>query len=841
MLIMRKLFNIAALAAGIALMTVSCAREEAPDTNVFPQTSEVVLTAYGPRPVARGGVLRFVGSNLDQVASVTIPGCSPITEIEVVKAGNPSEIHVTVPKEEPVEGTVTLTTKGGKVIETDTPLTYIETIVLESVVPAEAYPGEQVTISGDYLNLIHEVTFTKDVVVSEKAFVSQDRYKIVVKVPAEASTGKIGIGTIDESVVTDEDILASLNVIEEDFTVKTAQGSVSGSYRPGAEVTVTGTKLSLVTEVKVGMTSIPVASKTDSKLTFVLPEDVQPGDVLLVHASGVEVEAGAIEIVSPAVTAADPSPVRPGETLTLTGTDLDLVSSLEVPAVSDENRWPAFENTATSLKFTVPADATAEDLVLHMKNGQSVAVPYSLLVPTIESLTPNPVAAGEKLTVKGTGLELVTGVTLGGQEEEFEVVSDTELAVLVRPASLSGELVLITASGAKVAAEEEVSIDYGSKVQVTSLTAEGKPGDEITMTGSGFNWIESIYLGDVKVVAYTKRSDEQICFLLPDELQQGTYPLTINLTSGEQESPVGWSITYSDEAAPTFLTIWEGSVLIDWNNPPAPGTSGSMSDLSWGGYDWESVYPGTTVNIYYNIGTLGEYAQMRFANGSWSALPGTPDYYDIYGSTCQSIELTSDMLDALRSQGGLVLTGFNYEVTKVELVIPPAGTLEPVKDTDILLVDWDDHGGHNGYWDQPDGWGGVTTELVWKAEGDLYLRITGGSEDQKWVVCCNHQANYTDNVPAWSIDDLSKYVLKIDVLLEGEGAQNMTFNPVLGDNWPGGREAGLFPATTGGEWITVTIDLGLSGSLDCSSGTNGFMAAGVPAGMCLDNYRLSLR
>ena len=69
----------------------------------------------------------------------------------------------------------------------------------------------------------------------------------------------------------------------------------------------------------------------------------------------------------------------------------------------------------------------------------------------------------------------------------------------------------------------------------------------------------------------------------------------------------------------------------------------------------------------------------------------------------------------------------------------------------------------------------------------------------------------------------------------------MTLNPVFGDNWTGGKGAGLFPATTGGEWITVTIDLGLTGELDCSSGTNGFMAANVPTGLCLDNFRFSLK
>ncbi|MEI4896547.1 hypothetical protein Q8G71_35225, partial [Klebsiella pneumoniae] len=58
------------------------------DTNQF--VKGVSLNVYGPTPVMRGGTLRFIGSNLDQIAQVQIPGVDPITNIEIVKAGIPS-------------------------------------------------------------------------------------------------------------------------------------------------------------------------------------------------------------------------------------------------------------------------------------------------------------------------------------------------------------------------------------------------------------------------------------------------------------------------------------------------------------------------------------------------------------------------------------------------------------------------------------------------------------------------------------------------------------------------------------------------------------------------------
>ena len=55
----------------------------------------VTLNVFGPSPVARGGELRFLGSGMDQIQSVTIPGCGDITDITRVSS---DEIRVTVPQ-----------------------------------------------------------------------------------------------------------------------------------------------------------------------------------------------------------------------------------------------------------------------------------------------------------------------------------------------------------------------------------------------------------------------------------------------------------------------------------------------------------------------------------------------------------------------------------------------------------------------------------------------------------------------------------------------------------------------------------------------------------------------
>ena len=64
---------------------------------------------YSDRVPVRGGVLRFLGSGMDKVTAVAIPGCDDITDIEVV---SDTEIRVTVP-ETAQPGLVVLKTRRG--------------------------------------------------------------------------------------------------------------------------------------------------------------------------------------------------------------------------------------------------------------------------------------------------------------------------------------------------------------------------------------------------------------------------------------------------------------------------------------------------------------------------------------------------------------------------------------------------------------------------------------------------------------------------------------------------------------------------------------------------------
>ena len=70
------------LAIALSGLSLTSCNEDDLVTNQYQKG--VALNVFGPSPVVRGGTLRFLGSNLDMVTQVIIPGVDPITDIDQV-------------------------------------------------------------------------------------------------------------------------------------------------------------------------------------------------------------------------------------------------------------------------------------------------------------------------------------------------------------------------------------------------------------------------------------------------------------------------------------------------------------------------------------------------------------------------------------------------------------------------------------------------------------------------------------------------------------------------------------------------------------------------------------
>lgn len=681
---MKKINNIFTLLV-MALMGLSLAACSNDDLDTNQYQGGVSLNAFGPSPVMRGGQLRFIGSNLDQIREVRIPGVDAITTIEVVKAGVPSEIRVTVPHDGPEVGNVVLVANNDQEITTKSTLTYTEGIVIKSITPS-AMPGDVIEIKGDedgYLNLIHSMAFADNVVVSEKDFLQHDRYTIKVKVPEDAKTGKLQFYTADLTVGDAAKLDYQIVLSDDRLIVGTptvakvkgrnevdAEGTITA--KAGETVTVTGDYMQLIKAVKVGgveITEFTIAEDGKS-LSFVLPAEAPDGAIDLVCKSDVEVPAAMVETVKPSDCVAAPAPVKAGAALTISGKDMDLVTAVEFDN-ADALSGEAISVAADKVVVTaVPETATEGKLRLVMANGQKVEVDFTLVKPTATGYNANPASAGSTIQITGTDLDLVKSVDFGGAEATVEkdaVSADgTTLNVKVPMAAASGAPVLKLANGVTINAPK-LTINEAVFCYVTEL-----PGEDAELH-AGQTFVLPIANGDkltgVEIAGKACQfivSGNTLTVGAPDNAKKGT---SVRLISSNGE------ITYKIDFIPnTEITtvIWTGAHSSgDWAN--------GFTALSWGGYDWSQVTPGTELVVTFGVDPAIGYCQMRFACGDgWGALPGTKELAgsDKDGNISMPndakeyrLVLTQAMIDKLSEKNqGLVICGVGFILTKVALV-----------------------------------------------------------------------------------------------------------------------------------------------------------------------------
>ncbi len=652
---MKKIFQLTTLVA-MALVVFSCTKKEI-STEQF-DTTAVVLKAYGPQPVVRGGILRFVGSNLEKVVSVTIPGVAPLTP-EVVTAGVHSEIRVTVPKDGPELGYPVLTLADGSTITAKTQLSYSEPIVFESFSPTEVLPGTTITIKGDYLNLIHEVILPGDVYVSDEQFIGHDRYSIKVIVPDIARSGKIILGTVDEAEEEDEKVLATLNLIEsdEELIVITAEGALTAkSYKAGDTVTIKGTNLNLTKKVELEGADVTEFAATATTLTFVLPDTATDGEVLMVMASEVAVLAGEITTVVPVVSGVTPAPVKNGAVVTLAGSDLDLVTGLDFPNAAGAE----FAFAEGLITATVPEAAQEGELTLHLANGKTVTADLTLVKPVVTGFSANPASAGSTVTIEGTNLDLVAAVSFSIGEEAYLTVkeiegSETAITVAVPTAAVKGIIVLNLKNGSDV---EGLELDIDKPVAAYLVTVPAdvfKVGDLFVAEIENADHLQKVLFDEIEVPFVINNG--KLYATVPAGVKKGTI---LHLVSDNGTLDYGVNIDPGDRI---ITTIWTGPSTVTW-------AGGAVTALSWGGYDWSTVKAGLYLKAVYTIDDPA--GCIRFGNGSWASIPSLAGLAQDGNLPLQegghAVLLTQEDLDYLNSTGGLVICGTGYTITEIQLV-----------------------------------------------------------------------------------------------------------------------------------------------------------------------------
>lgn len=356
------------------------------------------------------------------------------------------------------------------------------TVVLHSFGPAGVEHGEKIKFIGLNLDRVTSIVLP-GIEVPASAFVTKESRTIEIVVPIEAEAGRVTLKTPSGDIVT-KTMLS--------FKVPVVITSITPEVRPGANLTINGTLVNWIEEIVFndGISVTEFVSKSTTSLVVKVPDNAQTG-FLIFRSGGTDPESFASEqeliVTLPAVTNLAPASVRHTGLITLTGTNLDLVT--QIVFAGNRTATTFQSQSATEIVVAVPAGSLKGKLTLKQASPVDVVTTQELtiILPVGTAIAPRPAIPGvSNVTITGTDLDLVKSLSLPSSgtllATGFTSHSATEIVFALPVGTKSGGVIYNTIH------------DYSSNLGVTIIVpAPGPPPlviamyDE-TMAPGGGNW-----------------------------------------------------------------------------------------------------------------------------------------------------------------------------------------------------------------------------------------------------------------------------------------------------------------------------------------------------------------
>ncbi len=363
----------------------------------------------------------------------------------------------------------------------------IEAVTLHSFGPSGVEHGDTIKFIGLNLDKVSAIVLSPDLEIASSQFVAQTATEIKLKVPIEATAGKVKLKSTDGEI-------ESLTLLS--FNVPVEITSITGEVKPGNNVTITGTLINWIESVTFedGIVVEEFESQSLTELVVQVPMEAQTGHMIF-SSGGTEPLTFASEnplVVSlPEVTALSPSTIRHEGSLTLTGVHLDLVTSLTFSGDLVVDKENFSNHSATEIVVDVPALTLSGPLTLHQLSPVDVVTTQSIgiILPVGTDIGPSPAIPGSsEVTIDGTDLDLVAELGLPGIDPiaaaNFTTHTATQIVFSLPEGAESGGVTYTTIHG------------YSNNLGVTLIVpGEGPPplaitmyDDEVFYNGGDWSW-----------------------------------------------------------------------------------------------------------------------------------------------------------------------------------------------------------------------------------------------------------------------------------------------------------------------------------------------------------------
>lgn len=263
---------------------------------------------------------------------------------------------------------------------------------------------------------------------------------------------------------------------------------------------------------------------------------------------------------------------------------------------------------------------------------------------------------------------------------------------------------------------------------------------------------------------------------------------------------------------------------------------------SWNNFPISSLYlsyleEGDVLTVYFKDCTIG--STIAIKNGNWK------DFNNNYiKPTAEDIEqgfitytLTSAAIEIINGQAqpSLIIQGDGgFTITKVTLkTLIKEDYRDPISPNALMLIDFDNNSPEGGET------GGGIHEYPTNENGNKYLRLAQQlppKNNDMLVPGCTNQGIGT-------VQNIENYVIKFDLMIEpgtvGASQANLQF-VFPNNNYLYAYR--ILPETTEGKWITISYNISnnekVTGEMPFNGYIMGIQGWDVPAGICIDNYRL---
>ncbi len=420
-----------------------------PDGDIITKTTigfsePISITSFTPATVKAGDVLTITGDYLNLVGEVILTDRITVTE-DNFTSHTRTEIKLEVPAEAQT-GKIAVSNAAEEpiIVFSATSLT-VKLPVFTSITPNPVKAGTPLTIAGTDLDLVESVTLGGNKVIDAEDFSSHNATQIVISVPNDTQDGKVTmIPASGFNVVSAEDLVMIVPTV-----------SVTPvTLKNGQDITVTGTNLDLINRVTFGGNKQGTikAGGTATQILVTVPDDAVTGVVTFFTQAQKEVAGPNLTMIDPVFSSFSPTTSRAGDDITITGTDLDLVTKV---IFTGGIEGTVGVRTETSLTITVPVGAKTGKITLVAKNLTQVmsAIDFTILanLPLFGSYTELRGEPGKILTINGTNMLLVKELIFPGNvaATAYGVKTDTKIEVYV-PMSVTrgyGTITLLTYEG----------------------------------------------------------------------------------------------------------------------------------------------------------------------------------------------------------------------------------------------------------------------------------------------------------------------------------------------------------------------------------------------------------